>query len=1014
MSLGEILVLEVGASIAKSMLKLWLKTDIISEASSSLVDVLKSQITNKIDQHRAQRQFEAIGEKVSESLLPIFEIEGVRLDEGSRIAVAKAVAETLNTAKISSRLLASLNLDPTNLAKYIRSANENATQHFGTEEIALYERIIDESCEYIVDIASQLPSYNEQTLSEVLKRENQLLDKAEQVLTEVQGMREQLNPKALAAHFELEYRRAIVRNLDILQLFGTDVSAISRRQHLSVAYVTLTVEQRSSKTPGKDASILSINEALATSKRLLIRGFAGSGKTTLLQWIAVRSASRTFEHNLSNWNNTIPFYIRLRQFAQIDLPTPESFPRSVAPVIADTMPQGWVHQQLESGRAIVLVDGLDEVPTLKRDEVHLWFKELIDTYPHARFIITSRPYAAEENWMEKEGLRNAELQPMSLSDIHAFIDHWHKAIQEDLAEEEVENFQALTKHLKEEVTYNRSKRILATNPLLCAMLCALNRDRQQQIPSDRIELYEACCSMLIERRDKERHIELAEYPALNYRQKRVLLEYLAYWMIKNGKSEVGQKDADDCFARKLANMQDIPNNTSGKIMRLFFIQRTGLLREPAVDQVDFTHRSFQEFLAAYSAVDEAEIGLLVKHAHDDQWREVIIVAAGLASKPLREELIKGLITRGDREPSYRHQLHLLAISCLESTVELDQGLRKALEARLKDLVPPKNRAEAKALAVAGELVVPFLSKRQRYTALVAASCVRTLAIIGSEAALEALENYAHDERSTVTSELFRAFDFFEKETYIRRILSRTLQGKYSLPMNFTDLYIFGYFPELTSLNLSKCELISDLRPLSKLKNLHTLNLALCSSIEDLTPLTSLIQLKYLNLFSCKRIKDISILANLTQLQELNLWSCENIVDLGPISNLTQLKTLILSWRKQLKDLSILSNLKLLEFLDLTACNRISNLEPLRNLTELATLNLYECFEISDLSPLAELKNLKTLDLSFCTKVKDLSPLIGLKNLSRLNLTGISHQLLIPQTLKEQLKVNKYKLLNSQR
>ena len=47
---------------------------------------------------------------------------------------------------------------------------------------------------------------------------------------------------------------------------------------------------------------------------------------------------------------------------------------------------------------------------------------------------------------------------------------------------------------------------LATTPLLCAMLCALHRERGRQLPYDRIELYEAGCEMLLERRDMERQM----------------------------------------------------------------------------------------------------------------------------------------------------------------------------------------------------------------------------------------------------------------------------------------------------------------------------------------------------------------------------------------------------------------------------------------------------------------------------------------------------------------------------
>ena len=88
MPLAEIVIIEVGSAIAKSLLQLWMKDiPIASDASSSILEILKSYTTDKISQWKGQHQFEAIGVKIGESLLPLFEIEGARLDESSRIAV---------------------------------------------------------------------------------------------------------------------------------------------------------------------------------------------------------------------------------------------------------------------------------------------------------------------------------------------------------------------------------------------------------------------------------------------------------------------------------------------------------------------------------------------------------------------------------------------------------------------------------------------------------------------------------------------------------------------------------------------------------------------------------------------------------------------------------------------------------------------------------------------------------------------------------------------------------------
>ena len=604
MPLIEAVTIELGAAIAQSIVKLWIKDSTLGDTlTSGLLDLFKAKTEDILAQRRGARQFAAIGEKIGESLLPLFLTEGARLDEGSCITVAYAVAETFNTAKLSSELLVKHNLEPVELEHDIRTTHPDATQHFSSDETEFYKRIIKESCVYVVDIASQLPAFTERTFAEVLKREEQISNRVDVVLHELSQIRKQLDPMQEAERFEIDYRQAIVRNLDFLQLFGADVSRSNRHHRLSVAYIMLSVEQsllaeysehtftkitseyitipeiiKEQEKPINDTSfientIVPVDKALATSSRMLIRGLAGSGKTTLLQWIAVRAATKSFEDQLVSWNNKLPFYIRLRQFSQGNLPGPEMFPGLVAPIIADTMPKGWVHHALREGRALVLVDGVDEIASARREEIHTWLKDLVATYPQVGFVVTSRPHAIEEGWLDYEAFSNAELQAMKPADIASFIDHWHQAVYAELqTEEEKTELAPLAAHLKEQIRRNRPIRNLATSPLLCSMLCALNRERRRQLPGNRIELYEACCTLLLGRRDKERRVDLADYPTFSYKQKVRLLGELAYWMIKENLSEADVKVVDDSFTSRLTNMPTIAADISGTDVRRLFVR----------------------------------------------------------------------------------------------------------------------------------------------------------------------------------------------------------------------------------------------------------------------------------------------------------------------------------------------------------------------------------------------------------------------------------------------------------
>jgi hypothetical protein len=939
-ALLETLTLQVGPAIGKAILKCWLKdAKLASDTASSLMDILKAKTTDVIIQQRAKRQLEGIGERVAESLLPVFEIEGVHLDEGSRNAVAMAVVKTLENARIGPLMLAKQDLDPTRLTKYLIESYSNTTRHFSVTETALYQRILSEVCQSAVDIASEFPAFTEQTTAEVLRRESQLLNVAERILEEVHRIRqsdEKMNPAAEVGRFEIDYRRAVIRKLDELELFGVDISTASRRYRLSVAYVTLSVQQRAlttsrsahhasamaihyQDTNGRNedgGTSLIVEEALSQSRLILIRGLAGSGKTTLLKWVAVHSASRDFQEPLSNWNDTIPFFIRLRQCVESGLPRPEHFPRLVVPAIVDKMPDHWVHAQLTSGRALVLIDGIDEIPVSQRHEVRAWLKELVETFTLSRFIVTSRPSAIEEEWLSPEGFSDTELQPMQQSDIYAFIDHWHAAVGQKLSERESkDDLVHLAADLKTVVERSHPIRALATNPLLCAMLCALHRDRHRHIPTDRIRLYEACCEMLLERRDIERGIPLHGYVTLTYLQKRAFLQDLAYWLLHNEWSWVSIQRVKERLERKLFNMRGVPQGITGDNILRLFIDRSGIVQEPVTGQVDFIHRTFQELLAAQAAVDEGDIGFLVNKAHDDQWREVIILAAGLAGRRVREELISELLTRGDREESHRHTLHLPAVACMETSVELTPETTAEVHTRLAKVVPPKNTEEARALASAGELAVPYLTKDGQHKSTIAAACVHTLSLIRSELALEAIETYRDDERQEVVNELWKARDAFNRVEYARRILSAIIHFS---PFALSSLQGFQYLDNLTSLNLENCKRVRDLSPLA-----------------GLTRLTSL------NLENCKRVRDLSALAGLAQLTSLNLRDCERVDDLSPLVDLTRLTSLSL-WH----------------------CRRIHNLSPLAGLTQLISLNLWGCEQVGDLNPLAGLTRLTSLDQPF--------------------------------------------------
>jgi len=195
-----------------------------------MVDIIKAKTDNVMARQQTKRQFEEIGERAAQSLIPLFEVD---LNENSRTAVALAVSETLNKSPIDSSLLVKRDLDPTELVKFLKNSRQDAARDFSEAETELYNRLLEEISQDVVDIASQLPFFTERTLGEILRRETHLLSATNEVLREIRRIREssrKMNATdASAARFENEYRRVVVRKFDEMEIFGADLPSVSRR-----------------------------------------------------------------------------------------------------------------------------------------------------------------------------------------------------------------------------------------------------------------------------------------------------------------------------------------------------------------------------------------------------------------------------------------------------------------------------------------------------------------------------------------------------------------------------------------------------------------------------------------------------------------------------------------------------------------------------------------------------------------------------------------------------------------
>ncbi|WP_399476870.1 hypothetical protein [Streptomyces sp. TRM68367] len=91
---------------------------------------------------------------------------------------------------------------------------------------------------------------------------------------------------------------------------------------------------------------------------------------------------------------------------------------------------------------------------------------------------------------------------MGQADAAAFIARWHTAARSDAPDPD--RLDTYERSLLDAVGTKPDLGRLATNPLMCGLICALHRDRRGYLPHGRQELYDAALSMLLARRDDQR------------------------------------------------------------------------------------------------------------------------------------------------------------------------------------------------------------------------------------------------------------------------------------------------------------------------------------------------------------------------------------------------------------------------------------------------------------------------------------------------------------------------------
>ncbi|MEB3965384.1 NACHT domain-containing protein [Streptomyces kunmingensis] len=781
-------------------------------------------------------------------------------------------------------------LGPEKLAAALSRQAGPDTRRLLTRDAALFhDRLLETACVHLVQFFTQRPGFEARARLEDSRELREVHTKLDVVLRRVSGD----DHEAFDGRFEESYARYVGRRHGRLTIYGVDLRDPGGQEwplesaYLSLRAVATPVPDDDTSDPPDDEPATereeSVEAALATRGRVLLHGLAGTGKTTLVQWLALTTAQQdSVPGHLPQLLGRVPFVLPLRTLARegAQLPLPEDFLRWMDCPLVGTEPDGWATRVLQNGRGLLLIDGLDEIPKADRTRTRTWLRELLAVFPGNLWLVTTRPSALGPGWLSGEGFHEITLDALRPGDLRHFIRRWHTAAgaRPGLDEELIQSLRA-----------GPGLSRLATNPLMCSLICALHRERRGFLPRGRAALYKAALSMLLERRDMERELfGRSGAPELDEEAATEPLKRLAYWLIRNERTQIERDDAVDVVRRLQPQVPSLDNLGEPEDALQYLLERSGLLREPAAGALDFVHRTFQDYLGAKAVLEERDFGMLVKNAHVDQWEDVVQMAVAQADHNGRADLLMRLSDRGNREKdaTVQARLRLLALASLEQATRLEPAVRRTIETEAARMLPPRSLRQARVLARTGPLLLGLLPGADELDGDEELATVHAICQIGGDAAIPRLREFLTTGQSAVRAQLLGHWDRFDTDTYADEIIRPLLATTPEEPVTVRSA------AELAALaTMPGCERVGvhgDFDPA-----------AIRAALDPG-------RLRELRLRGAPRLDDLAVLDDFGALEELTLQSCRNLTDPAPLTRLPRLRSLTLADLPQFEPLSDLA------------------------------------------------------------------------------------------------------------
>lgn len=364
------------------------------------------------------------------------------------------------------------------------------------------------------------------------------------------------------------------------------------------------------------------------SKAILVIGDAGSGKSTALWRIAYEVVTRD-----EGKGERIPIVVSARDIDDEAIARHGLVGeiRRLSSNFASVSESLFRDEDLDRGRVVLLVDGLDEVTDGdRRKQIGDAVKEFCSRFRRCSVVVTSRPDVDTERGFRASGIEAYNIAPISWNQVEKIVQRVLKS--RPLSGTQLESVRKGTQQVLRQIEEVHGFQL---TPLLATVYAAAADYSRSDVPANVTELFKKYVDLMLGRWDERKGLKQQFHAPL----KDFILQRVAYRMHLDRAVYVSRKQFSGMVTELL---EERGHRLETPEIEDELLRRSRLLITRG-EEVGFSHLLLQEFFAGRSIPEERIVGYI-----DDSWwtKPIVFFYGDRADRATHLREVQQILLRG--------------------------------------------------------------------------------------------------------------------------------------------------------------------------------------------------------------------------------------------------------------------------------------------------------------------------------------------------------------------------------